>query len=530
MVVTGEYGRRVPAGHHPDPYHREGDEEDPTPVTPTFEPDALVLVVGAAGSGKSTWASSFDNGVVSTDACRALVGENQRDMRASAAAFELVAAAVASRLGRGLFTLVDSTGLDIEQRERWLSLAREHGRPIHLAMFDVPAAVCRERNRNRPDPVPRRVVDTQVAAVRDLLADPASIAPDAHVTVLRTRPERATVAASATPTSDPSFERPAHAVDRPLRIGLHLSDIRRAERDGSFGDVVEWARLAEEVGVDAVWLMDHLVQIPQVGRRWDPILEPTTTLAAISTVTRSLGLGVLVSPVTFHEPATLAKRLTTLDVVSGGRVSAGLGLGWFEAEHDGAGLRFGPPAARRQRLRDMIGALRALWGPGSKPFESTSFSLPDTTSYPRPVRGSMPIVVGGNGSRTLRIAAELADGANLTAKTADLPERIAVFERHLADLGVERRDRTVSHLSTVLAADDAGRLDHALDRITPPRRSRATIAAAVNAATTDQHVARLQHLHSIGVDEVMLAVADLGEPGSIERLGAVVAAYRASEG
>lgn len=495
---------------------------------PTFEPDSLVLLVGAAGSGKSTWAATFDNGVVSTDACRALVGENQRDIRASDAAFDIVATAVANRLERGLFTLVDSTGLDRVQRERWLDEARRRGRPIHLVLFDVPATICRERNRNRADPVPQRVVDSQVRTIRALLADPGALAPDAALTVLTERAPRGSISAAAAPST--SADAPVRSAgERRLRIGLHVSDVRRADRDGSFADVVAWARLAEEVGIDAVWLMDHLVQIPQVGRRWDPILEPVTTLAAVASATTTLGLGVLVSPVTFHHPALLAKRLATLDVLSGGRVTAGLGLGWFEAEHTGAGLGFPDATDRRRRLVDTVGALRALWGPGAKPFTSATFDLPDTTAYPRPVRGSIPIVIGGNGDRTARLAVAHGDGLNLTVGDAALPTHISAFEQTLVELGVDRADRTLSQLSTVLAADDAEGLDAALDRITPPRRSRATVAKAVNAGTVAEHVERLHRLGSIGLDEVMLAVPDLGEPGSIERLGAVVSTYRATE-
>ncbi len=517
--------------------------------SPSFPHDALVLLVGAAGSGKSTWASAFDNGVVSTDGARALCGENQRDIRASDDAFTIVGEIVERRLARGLFTLVDSTGLEVVQRRRWVDSALRHGRPIHVVAFAVTAAECRRRNRARPDPVPQRVVDDQVRTIRELLRAPEELVPEAdRVLVLDADPPRPAVGAgdvvavTAPPAPSPPAPtapadvapvrvpgRPLFDSDR-LGIGLHLSDVTMAaDASGGFPAVVGWAREAEQAGVDSVWLMDHLVQIPQVGRRWDPILDPVTTLAAIASATERIHLGVLVSPVTFHHPALLAKRLATLDVLSGGRVVCGLGLGWFEAEHAAAGIEFPPVAERADRLVDTIGALRALWGPGAKPFGNESWRLDDTTAYPRPVRGEIPILVGGSGPRrTLAIAARQADACNVFGDPAAVAAHVGVYRDHLAEAGIDPATRRVTHLSTILTAPDTTRLDRALGAITPPRRSRATVAARVGAGTTDDHVERFRALRAAGVDHAMVSVADLGHPGALDRFGELVAAVRAA--
>ena len=112
--------------------------------------------------------------------------------------------------------------------------------------------------------------------------------------------------------------------------------------------------------------MDHLVQIPQVARAWDPIPEPWVTLGHLAALDTDLRLGTLVSPVTLHHAGVLAKQAATLDVLSGGRAFCGVGAGWFEREHLGFGMAFPPPRERLDTLATTIETMRALWAPGTK--------------------------------------------------------------------------------------------------------------------------------------------------------------------
>src|SRR4051794_33577594 len=120
----------------------------------------LVVLAGATGAGKSTWAARWFGAdqIVSSDRLRAVVGAGVRDQRASRDAFEVLELIVAKRLARRLTTVIDSTGLDAARRRGWLALAERHGIPAYAVVVDPPPAAVRERNRARPDPVPSKVV------------------------------------------------------------------------------------------------------------------------------------------------------------------------------------------------------------------------------------------------------------------------------------------------------------------------------------------------------------------------------------
>ena len=188
-------------------------------------------------------------------------------------------------------------------------------------------------------------------------------------------------------------------------------------------DPAGWLRsialAADHHGFAGIALMDHLIQIPQVDRAWEPIPEPWVTLGLLAGLDTNLRLGTLVSPVTFRAPGIIAKTVATLDVLSGGRAFVGLGAGWWEREHLAFGLPFPPPAERLDQLEASIETIRALWGKGTKAHEGRRVTLPETTAYPRPV-GQPQIIVGGSGERrTLRIAAELARRLQPPQRPAD---------------------------------------------------------------------------------------------------------------
>ena len=136
---------------------------DSVPAKIRLEADALVVLAGPSGSGKSMWAATWfrSNQIVSSDELRAVVGEHRHDLRASADAFEVLDAVVARRLARGLLTVVDTLGMDVDRLVSWSTLAREHGRPSHLVLFDEDPKVCRRRNNARPAPVPSNVLSAQ---------------------------------------------------------------------------------------------------------------------------------------------------------------------------------------------------------------------------------------------------------------------------------------------------------------------------------------------------------------------------------
>lgn len=193
-----------------------------------------------------------------------------------------------------------------------------------------------------------------------------------------------------------------------MRIGLALPqfDVPVAGRPPlPWGTVVDWATRAEGLGFGSVWLADHLFwDLSRYGGPQQPIASfaPLPALAAIARRTASVRLGTLVLCNPLRPPAVLAKALATLDVVSGGRLIAGIGAGWYEPEFEAAGVPFEPPRQRLAHLAEAITVLKALFGG-----EADAPFLPLPLQRPRP-----PIWVGGRGDALLRLAARHADGFN----------------------------------------------------------------------------------------------------------------------
>ena len=366
-------------------------------TTPRLPDPALVVLVGPSGSGKSTWAAARYRRaeVVSSDALRAVVGSGPHDLDATDDAFSVLEQVVAARLGRRLTTVVDTLGHDAVRRQRWRVLARAAGLPAVAVVLATPDALCRRRNAVRDVPVPAPALAAQQRRHADAVAALTDEGWDlVHVVAGEEAPPPA-----AGPIPSP---RPDRRSSQGLRIVLQLSRFPWGEDPRAW--LSEVALAADEAGLAGIALMDHLVQIPQVGRAWEPIPEPWVTLGLLAGLDTGLDLGTLVTPVTFRPAGVVAKAAATLDALSGGRAFVGLGAGWWEREHAGFGVPFPGVRERLDLLEDGIETMRALWSPGTKAWQGTRVGLPETTSYPRPV-GPVPVIVGGSGERrTLRIA------------------------------------------------------------------------------------------------------------------------------
>ncbi len=488
----------------------------------------LVVLVGAAGSGKSTWATEYfaPAQIVSSDRLRAVVGESEQDQSASADAFAVLDLIVAARLRRRLTTVIDSTGLDRGHRDAWRALAASLRAPCVAVAVDTPAAQCRRRNAARERRVPVAVLTGQLAAFAALRP---GLAQEGFDEVLSAEPVRVVPAAIAEAARrvPPESERPEERTRAGggLRFGLHLSSFvlpgGAAELRDRLADV---AQRAEAAGFGSIWVMDHLQQIPQVGRAWEDLPESLATLGYLAAVTRTASIGALVHNVTLREPAVLAKSLATIDVLSGGRVWCGLGAGWFEAELVAAGIGFPPAAQRLDLVEDAAQLLPLLWGPGAPPFEGRRVRVPQATSYPRPLQPRIPVLIGGQGEqRTLRAAARYADACNLTGGPDAVRRKVAVLHRHCADAGRDPVQVEVTHLSTTLVAGGPAELDAVVSR-RRPARGVPRWTARVNPGTVEDHVLRVRALQAAGVQHVIVSLDDLWASPAIERFGEVVAA------
>ncbi|MDH3190158.1 MAG: TIGR03560 family F420-dependent LLM class oxidoreductase, partial [Acidimicrobiia bacterium] len=419
------------------------------------EPSVVVLI-GPSGAGKSHWAAARfrPDDIVNSDRLRAVVGEGQHDQKASKTAFQLLDLIVKERVRRRLTTVIDTLGLNGEQRAAYLDLAHLSGLPAVAVAFDTPAVLCRERNRTRRDPVPTRVLDGQLRAwrqVRDVLSDEGW---DLLVMVSETTPERMVVPASPPKPSE------TPTADGRLSFALHISSFDGWETEEMGAGLAAIARRAEEVGFSAISVMDHMIQIPQVGRSWDPMLESHTTAAFLAAVTDRSEIGVMVTAASFRNPAHLAKIVATIDVLSGGRAFCGLGTGWFEKEHTAYGWPFRNVAERFDRLEDTLRLLPIMWGPGAKSFQGKTLRVEEAVCYPRPIQERIPIILGGMGEmRTLRLVAQYADACNLFGDAEIVKGKVEVLQRHCAGFDRDFSEITVTHLGPALVGRDRDDVD-----------------------------------------------------------------------
>ncbi len=492
---------------------------------------AVVVLVGPSGCGKSTWAAERfpANAIVSSDALRAAVGAGEADMDASADAFAVLDLIVARRLARGLLTVIDTLGLHDESRLAYLDLARRHGMPAYAVGFDTPAQLCRERNRRRARRVPVKVLDGQLRAwrrVRGQLDD------EGWDGVIRPQPgaagdDVAVVAEQFVAAPEKAARQDAAPVG--LRFGLQVSSFTwDGGNDALAAELAAVAAAAEDAGFESLWVMDHFVQIPQVGRKWDPMLEAYTTLGYLAAATDRARLGTLVTGITYRNVALLGKIVATLDVLSRGRAVCGIGAAWFAQEHAAYGYDFPPVRERFALLEDALELLPLMWGPGSTSFTGKVVHAADTICYPRPLQDPVPILVGGQGERrTLRLVAKHADACNLFGGPDVVAHKLGVLAGHCARAGRDAAEIEVTHLGPVLAAPDRSRLDALVEDGRPPRIGAAAYAARVNAGTVGDHVGRFRALADAGVGTAIVAMPPVPTVAAIERFAPVVAAFRA---
>lgn len=220
-----------------------------------------------------------------------------------------------------------------------------------------------------------------------------------------------------------------------MRIGLQIPSFTWSGGPAAIRSrLADVARTAEEAGFHSLWVMDHFFQIPLVGPAEQEMLEGYAALSYLAAVTERVKLGTLVTGVTYRHPGVLAKTVTTLDVLSGGRAYLGIGAAWFDREHHGLGVPFPPLGERFERLEEALRIVQQFWSGEARPFEGRHYRLSETlNSPPALARPHPPILIGGMGERkTLRLVARYADACNLFAFAGvpALREKLDVLRRH----------------------------------------------------------------------------------------------------
>ena len=222
-----------------------------------------------------------------------------------------------------------------------------------------------------------------------------------------------------------------------MQLGLHVSDFTWSGGPAETRPtLVRIARDAEAAGFDRLSVMDHFWQIAHIGPPEHEMLEAYTALGFLAGQTERLRLYTLVTGVTYRQPGLLAKAVTTLDVLSGGRAMLGIGAAWNGEESAGLGFPFPPTAERFERLEEALQIVLQMWGEDEKPYEGAHYQLARTLNSPQPLsRPHPPILIGGGGERkTLRLVAQYADACNLFS-SPEIAHKLDVLRGHCADLG-----------------------------------------------------------------------------------------------
>ncbi|MEW5990208.1 MAG: LLM class flavin-dependent oxidoreductase [Chloroflexota bacterium] len=225
-----------------------------------------------------------------------------------------------------------------------------------------------------------------------------------------------------------------------FRLGIMLSS------QAAWPDLLDTAQRVDRAGYDHLWTWDHLHAI--IGDPLGPILEGYAVLAAWAAATERVKLGLLVGAIPFRNPGVVAKAVTTIDHISGGRAIAGLGAAWFEYEHTAHGLDFGASVGQRLGwLDEATGALRRLFdGETVTSPPGGHYAFRELRQVPPPVQPHLPIMIGGGGERkTLRTVARYADLWNVSATVEDLVRKRQVLAGHCAEVG---RDVAAIHTTS----------------------------------------------------------------------------------
>ena len=224
-----------------------------------------------------------------------------------------------------------------------------------------------------------------------------------------------------------------------VELGVHYANFTYPGWESELTDqLTRTARAAEDGGAELFTVMDHWFQMENLGGPAAPMLEAYATLSYVAGITERIRLSALVTGGTYRHPGLLAKTVSTLDRLSGGRALLGIGAGWYEREHVGLGVPFPPTAERFERLEETLQICLQMWGDDDGPYDGTHYRLAETVSVPPSVaRPHPPIMIGGAGERkTLRFVAQYAQWCNIFGETPHvMKHKLSVLRGHCEAVG-----------------------------------------------------------------------------------------------
>ena len=311
----------------------------------------------------------------------------------------------------------------------------------------------------------------------------------------------------------------------PIQLDLHLPNFNYpgVGPEDVFDKLVDIATTAERAGFSSVTVMDHYHQIAAVGPPQNWMFEGNTMLAGLAARTRTVALGLLVGGVMYRNPAQHAKITATLDIISRGRAVHGIGAGWFQAEHDAYGYAFPPLKERFERLEDHLRIARAMFTQEQATVAGEHHSISDAYNNPKPVRGDIPIVIGGSGERkTLRMVAQYGDGCNFFGDPGRARHLLGVLRGHCDRLGRDPGEITKTSMAVVVIGETEGAVRSKLDAMRAAGIAEERIAGAM-AGTPEQVLERAHAFREVGIEGLTLSMPDVHDLDVVALAGETLA-------
>jgi len=305
-----------------------------------------------------------------------------------------------------------------------------------------------------------------------------------------------------------------------MKFGIQLPQGSMMELAGiadpvaAYEQMTRLAQLAEGTGYESVWLVDHVHTLPQPSSQ-APLFEAWTSTSALARDTKRIRIGQLVTGNSYRNPALLAKMASTVDVLSHGRLTVGLGAGWFEPEYRAYGYPYPDAPVRLRQLGEAVQIILKMWTEDEATFEGTYYQVRGAINQPKGVqKPHIPLLIGGGGEQvTLKLVARYGDACSLTkCDFATLEHKLAVLKRHCEAVGRDYRSihRTATALCVIGETDE-----QALAKVPASQRvwqGDALSAALVGSLQTIR--SRLATYEALGVQELVLLFFD---PDTIQR-------------
>jgi len=281
-----------------------------------------------------------------------------------------------------------------------------------------------------------------------------------------------------------------------------------------FGAIKSVALECESLGYDSVWLYDHFITYPEATT--EPCFESWTTLSALASITKKLGLGTMVTCNSYRYPSVLAKVSATLDAISNGRLNLGIGAGWYSLEYNAYGIPFPKASVRIAQLGEAVQIIKKMWTEDEPSFKGKYYTIEKAINSPKPVqKPHPPILIGGRGRKlTLRITAKFADRCNFGGYPTleEYKEILSVLEAHCAAVGRNPDEIEKTHIiDYAIIGENESEVKRKIKRFKPKGTSKREFIKRNLVGTPDQIISKIQEFVDVGVTYFMLRFPDMIE-------------------